>query len=156
QYGAQFLRPIQDLSERYGILQTSIVSAERVFRLLDTPAPDRSSEDRPGGTLAERIEFDHVWFAYCGDNWILKDVSFSVEPGESVAVVGHTGDGKTTMVSLLLRFYDPQRGTIRLGGRDIQTIPLTDLRRRFGVVLQHTYVHQGSILENIHFGMAED
>lgn len=156
QYGSKFLQPIQNLSERYGILQTSVVSAERVFRLMDTPAPARDQyveEVNPSGT---DVEFDHVWFAYQGENWVLRDVSFRVEPGQSLAVVGHTGAGKTTLISLLLRFYEPQRGTIRLGGVDIRRIPVSTLRRQFGVVLQDTYVHQGSILDNIHFGMEFD
>ena len=147
--------PIQDLSERYGILQTSIVSAERVFRLLDTPAQPRD----PGIGLrpaATDIEFDHVWFAYRGENWVLRDVSFRVPAGESLAVVGHTGAGKTTLTNLLLRFYEPQHGTIRLGGADIRSMNRTSLRRMFGVVLQDPYLHEGSILENIEFGAGGD
>ncbi len=155
QYGARFLRPIQDVSERYVILQTSIVSAERVFRLLDTPAPrEETSEAAPAGT---DIEFDGVWFAYRGEEWVLRDLSFRVEARQCLAVVGHTGAGKTTLTNLLLRFYDPQIGAIRLGGMGIRTMDVEALRRHFGVVLQDTYVHAGSILENIHFGQeAED
>ena len=151
QYGAKFLRPIQDLSERYGILQTGIVSAERVFRLLDTPAPQPRTEPEPtpAGT---NIEFDHVWFAYRGEEWVLRDVSFRVPAGRSLAVVGHTGAGKTTLTNLLLRFYMPQRGTIRLDGVDIGAIPTAELRRKFGAVLQDTYLHEGTILDNIQFG----
>lgn len=155
QYGSKFLRPIQDLSERYGILQTSVVSADRVFRLLDTPIAMPDSGAAEIGHLKASIEFDRVWFAYQGENWVLKDVSFRVEPGQSLAVVGHTGAGKTTIINLLLRFYEPQRGTIRVGGVDIRDIAAVRLRKEFGVVLQDTYVHQGSILENIHFGMEE-
>jgi ATP-binding cassette subfamily B protein len=154
QYGTRFLRPIQDLSERYGILQTSIVSAERVFRLLDTPAPRRDAVAKLA--RATDIEFDHVWFAYQGENWVLRDVSFRVETGQSVAVVGHTGAGKTTLISLLLRFYEPQRGSIRVGGVEIRQLDKAELRRMFGVVLQDTYVHEGTILDNIHFGMELD
>lgn len=152
QYGTKFLRPIQDLSERYGILQTSIVSADRVFRLLDVP-PMREDPVAGCGSEAADIEFEHVWFAYQGDNWVLRDVNFRVKAGQSVAIVGHTGAGKTTIISLLLRFYQPQKGRIRVGDVDIQQIQLRELRRRFGVVLQDTYVHEGTILENIHFGM---
>jgi len=155
QYGAKFLRPIQDLSERYGILQTSIVSAERVFRLLDTPAETQDTGDGTVGAATD-IEFDHVWFAYRGEDWVLRDVSFRVPAGQSMAVVGHTGAGKTTLTNLLLRFYKPQRGTIRLGGVDIQSIAPGTLRRQFGVVLQDTYLHEGSILENIQFGQNGD
>jgi ATP-binding cassette subfamily B protein len=156
QYGARFLKPIQDLSERYGILQTSIVSAERVFKLLDTPAPQRDPALDGPAPDATDLEFEHVWFAYHGENWVLRDVSFRIPAGESLAVVGHTGAGKTTLMSLVLRFYEPQRGSIRLGGVDIRSIAAAELRRRFGVVLQNTYVHQGTILDNIHFGMAQD
>ena len=155
QYGAKFLRPIQDLSERYGVLQISIVSAERVFQLLDTPVPPaKTGEDiPPQGTS---IEFDHVWFAYQGEDWVLRDVSFRIEAGQTMAVVGHTGAGKTTLISLLLRYYEPQKGAIRLGGVDIQRMDVATLRRLFGVVLQDTYVNEGSILENIQFGIEED
>jgi ATP-binding cassette subfamily B protein len=151
QYGAKFLRPIQDLSERYGIIQTSIVSAERVFRLLDTPASAPAPIAVPVPDGAE-IEFDHVWFAYRGEEWVLRDVSFRVSAGRSLAVVGHTGAGKTTLTNLLLRFYSPQRGAIRLDGIDIAEMDLPALRRKFGVVLQDTYLHEGSVLENIRFG----
>ena len=151
QYGAKFLRPIQDLSERYGILQTSIVSAERVFRLLDTP-PQKSSPQVGPAPSATDIEFIGVWFAYRREDWVLRDVSFRVEAGQSLAVVGHTGAGKTTLTNLLLRFYEPQRGTIRLGGIDIRSFDRSALRRMFGVVLQDPYLHEGSILENIEFG----
>jgi ATP-binding cassette subfamily B multidrug efflux pump len=139
QYGSRFLRPIQEISERYGILQTSIVSAEKVFVLLDTEVPPRQDGHLPVPVGAATIEFDHVWFAYKKDNWILRDVSFRVEPGEMLAIVGHTGAGKTTLTNLLLRFYTPQRGTIRIGGVDIRELRLNELRRRFGVVLQDPY-----------------
>jgi ATP-binding cassette, subfamily B, multidrug efflux pump len=152
QYGSRFLRPIQEISERYGVLQTGIVAAEKVFALLDTPVP----AVRPGKTMissvAAIIEFDHVWFAYKPDNWVLSDVSFRVEPGEMLAIVGHTGAGKTTLSNLLLRFYEPQRGTIRIGGVDIREVPLSDLRQQFGVVLQDAYLREGTILDNIAFG----
>jgi ATP-binding cassette subfamily B protein len=153
QYGSRFLRPIQDLSERYGVLQTGIVSAERVFRLLDTPPRRETAVVRhhtaPAGA---DLEFDDVWFAYRGEDWVLRGISFRIAEGESVAIVGHTGAGKTTLTNLLLRFYEPQRGSIRVGGVDIRDISLGALRKQFGVVLQDTYVHQGSILENIEFG----
>ena len=157
QYGAKFLRPIQDLSERYGVLQTGIVSAERVFRLLDTPAPqpDPRPQDEPDPGTTD-IEFDGVWFAYQGEDWVLRDVSFRVGDGQSLAIVGHTGAGKTTLINLLLRFYEPQRGSIRVGGVDIRMMSAGALRRQFGVVLQTTYVHEGSILDNIHFGLEQD
>jgi ATP-binding cassette subfamily B protein len=152
QYGSRFLRPIQEISERYGILQTSIVSAEKVFALLDTEAPadlEERSEAKPCGL---DIAFENVWFAYKADRWVLKDVSFHIRAGEMLAIVGHTGAGKTTISNLLLRFYKPQRGTIRIGNVDIRDMHPSDLRRQFGVVLQDTYVREGTILDNIRFG----
>jgi len=181
QYAQRFFRPIQDLSEKYNILQSAMAAAERVFKLLDTPveiieAVDTKTADGPG-----RIEFDHVWFAYrnmpVGDDaahvksgaaappleqssksfsgerdWVLRDVSFTIEPGETVAIVGHTGAGKTTVISLLLRFYDVQRGAIRIDGVDIKEMALADLRRRFGVVLQDPFLFTGTIEGNIRLG----
>ncbi len=181
QYAQRFFRPIQDLSEKYNILQSAMAAAERVFKLLDTPveiteAVDTKTADGPG-----RIEFDHVWFAYrnvpVGDDaayvktgalgrpieqssksfsgepdWVLRDVSFTIEPGETVAIVGHTGAGKTTIISLLLRFYDVQRGAIRIDGVDIKEMALADLRRRFGVVLQDPFLFTGTIEGNIRLG----
>ena len=153
QYGMRVFRPIQDLSEKYNILQSATAASERVFKLLDTPvhitpAPAlRPLPDSPG-----RIEFDHVWFAYQGEDWVLRDVSFAIEPGETVAVVGHTGAGKTTLVSLILRFYDVNRGNIRVAGIDLRDCDPLDLRRHFGVVLQDPYLFSGTIEENIRLG----
>ncbi|ADP72791.1 ABC transporter related protein [Rhodomicrobium vannielii ATCC 17100] len=156
QYATLFLRPIQEIGERYGVLQSSVVSAEKVFGLLDMPL-SRLQDGGASPALAHaEIEFDHVWFAYKGDEWILQDVSFKVASGESLAIVGHTGAGKTTIVNLLLRFYEPQRGVIRVGGVDIRSIPASSLRNRFGVVLQDTYVREGSILDNLRFGALGD
>ena len=171
QYAQRFFRPIQDLSEKYNILQGAMASSERVFKLLDTPAeiaepaaPQKS--EGPG-----RIEFDHVWFAYrhvpagsdgqpsdgmqtasATPDWVLKDVSFTIEPGETVAIVGHTGAGKSTMISLLLRFYDVQKGAIRIDGVDVREMSLADLRRRFGVVLQDPFLFSGTVRDNIRLG----
>jgi len=173
QYAQRFFRPIQDLSEKYNILQGAMASAERVFKLLDTPVEITTPEsprkvDGPG-----RIEFDHVWFAYRSlpvekndgarlpssgseettqPDWVLKDVSFVVEPGETVAFVGHTGAGKTTIISLLLRFYDVQKGAIRIDGVDVREMDLNDLRRRFGVVLQDPFLFTGTLEQNIRLG----
>lgn len=151
QYGMRFFRPIQDLSEKYNILQAAMAAAERIFKLLDTQ-PQITS---PAGAIPVRegaIEFDHVWFAYNGDDWVLRDVSFRIEPGETIAVVGHTGAGKTTLTSLLLRFYDVQRGSIRLGGVDIREYDLTELRRVFSIVLQDPYLFTGTVADNIRLG----
>jgi ATP-binding cassette subfamily B protein len=167
QYAQRFFRPIQDLSEKYNILQSAMASSERIFKLLDT-APEITSPAHPKKPQGPgRIEFDHVWFAYrtvatAGDDgksqdsaepdWVLRDVTITIEPGETVAVVGHTGAGKTTLISLLLRFYDVQRGAIRIDGVDIREMDVADLRRRFGVVLQDPFLFAGTIEKNIRLG----
>jgi len=156
QYGLRFFRPIQDLSEKYNILQGAMAAAERIFKLLDTKAAIVTPAQPmafPSGPVD--VEFDHVWFAYNGEDWVLKDVSFHVAAGETVAIVGHTGAGKTTLTSLLLRFYDVQRGAIRIGGIDIKRFDLTDLRKHFGVVLQDPYLFTGTIAGNIRLGTAD-
>jgi ATP-binding cassette, subfamily B, multidrug efflux pump len=154
QYATRFFRPIQDLSEKYNILQSAMASSERVFKLLDTKVeiavPGKGPRRLPD--TAAGIEFDRVWFAYKGEDWVLRDVSFRINPGETVAVVGHTGAGKTTLISLLLRFYDIQKGSIRVGGIDIRGLDPLELRRRFGVVLQDPYLFTGSIEDNIRLG----
>ena len=156
QYGLRFFSPIQDLSEKYNILQAAMASSERVFKLLDTearvvsPPIPRAFPENPSA-----IEFEHVWFAYKGEDWVLRDVSFRVQRGETIAVVGHTGAGKTTLTNLLLRLYDIQRGHIRVGGIDIREFALDDLRRRFGVVLQDPYLFTGTIDFNIRLGEGE-
>ncbi len=183
QYAQRFFRPIQDLSEKYNILQSAMASSERIFKLLDTPAeivspPTPLVPEGPG-----RIEFDHVWFAYRtmaqaaeeaarkgeklkttatgthaevhadGEfDWVLRDVSFTIDPGETVAFVGHTGAGKTTIISLLLRFYDVQKGAIRIDGVDIRDMDLALLRRRYGVVLQDPFLFSGTVADNIRLG----
>ncbi len=199
QYAQRFFRPIQDLSEKYNILQSAMAAGERVFKLLDTKievtSPAVTKEPQGPG----RIEFDHVWFAYNASgqasasvvaelrpagtgpfgsaqgrlrpvttqavptlgslqasepDWVLRDVSFALEPGETIAVVGHTGAGKTTLISLLMRFYDVQRGAIRIDGVDIREMNLDDLRSRFGVVLQDPFLFSGTVEGNIRLGTA--
>ena len=153
QWGQRFFRPIQDLSEKYNILQSAMASSERIFKLLDTePAIVAPAAPHPAPRSAGVVEFDHVWFAYKDENWVLQDVSFSIQPGETIAVVGHTGAGKTTLISLLLRFYDVSRGSIRVGGVDIREYDPRDLRRQFGVVLQDPYLFTGTLEENIRLG----
>jgi ATP-binding cassette subfamily B protein len=191
QYAQRFFRPIQDLSEKYNILQSAMAAGERVFKLLDTKIEITSSSVTKLPQGAGRIEFDHVWFAYnspgeTGEargalarpdgaeggragtpvaplttishapepDWVLRDVSFVLEPGETIAVVGHTGAGKTTMISLLMRFYDVQRGAIRIDGVDIKEMNLDDLRSRFGVVLQDPFLFSGTVAGNIRLGTA--
>ena len=153
QYSQRFFRPIADLSEKYNILQSAMASSERIFNLLDTP-PTVVSPASPRAIAEARgeIEFQNVWFAYNDEDWILKDVSFRVGEGESVAIVGHTGAGKTTISSLLTRFYDIQKGRILLDGVDIAAMDLNDMRRRFAVVLQDVFVFSGTLESNIRLG----
>jgi len=166
QYAQRFFRPIQDLSEKFNILQSAMAAGERIFKLLDTEPKIQSPaiEKEPQGP--GRIEFDNVWFAYRhipvekagkvvpGEewDWILRGVSFAIEPGETVAIVGHTGAGKTTLISLLLRFYDVQKGAIRIDGVDVHEMNLQMLRRRCGVVLQDPFLFSGTIADNIKLG----
>jgi ATP-binding cassette subfamily B multidrug efflux pump len=160
QYAQRFFRPIQDLSEKYNILQSAMAAGERVFKLLDTKVEVMSPAitKRPQGP--GRVEFDHVWFAYnvagqSGEpDLVLRDVSFVLEPRETIAVVGHTGAGKTTLISLLMRFYDVQRGAIRIDGVDIKEMNLDELRGRFGVVLQDPFLFSGTVEGNIRLGTA--
>jgi ATP-binding cassette subfamily B protein len=162
QYAGQFFRPIQDLSEKYSILQSAMASSERVFKLLDEPVTIAApAAPRQLEQLRGEIEFRNVWFAYNGgaepkdDDWVLRDVSFRVEPGQTLALVGHTGAGKTTITALLLRFYDVQRGQILLDGRDIRELDLVDLRRHFGVVLQDPFLFSGTVEANVRLGTEE-
>ncbi len=153
QYGLRFFRPIQDLSEKYNILQGAMAASERIFKLLDTQPAIVSPEPSaafPSGSVS--IEFDHVWFAYNEEDWVLRDVSFKVAPGETVAIVGHTGAGKTTLTNLLMRFYDVQHGAVRIGGIDVRDFNLIELRRHFGVVLQDAYLFSGTLESNIRLG----
>ena len=153
QYGMRFFRPIQDLSEKYNILQAAMAAAERIFKLLDTPVVIAApAAPKPFTSGPAAIDFEDVWFAYSDEEWVLRDVSFTVEPGETVAVVGHTGAGKTTLMNLLLRFYDVQRGFIRVGGADIREFDPRELRRHFGFVLQDPYLFTGTIEDNIRLG----
>jgi len=185
-YSQRFWRPIQDLSDKYNILQAAMAACERIFKLLDT-APEIVSPAHPvAGDGSNRIEFRHVWFTYqklteaqqaaihaatsngadsrgIADRlsamteieWILKDVSFSIEPGQTVAIVGHTGAGKTTLTSLMMRFYDVTAGEILLDGVDLRRHDLLELRRHFAVVLQDPFLFTGTIAENIRLGNEE-
>ncbi|HEY0759384.1 MAG TPA: ABC transporter ATP-binding protein [Acidisarcina sp.] len=178
QYAMRFFQPIQDLSEKYNILQAAMVASERIFKLLDTPAEIVSPADpvdpRMSGDASGRIEFRDVWFTYQRLNaetlarvesseagadpgehdveWILRGVSFTIEPNQTAAIVGHTGAGKTTIISLMMRFYDVQRGSILIDGVDVRRHDLTRLRQRFGVVLQDPFLFSGTIAQNIRLG----
>ncbi|HXQ26978.1 MAG TPA: ABC transporter ATP-binding protein [Candidatus Acidoferrales bacterium] len=158
-YAQSFFRPIQDLSEKFNILQTAMAASERIFKLLDEPVTIVSpAQPRELPAPRGEIEFRNVWFAYNGgvnpkeEDWVLRDVSFRVEPGQTLAIVGHTGAGKTTIIQLLLRFYDIQRGQILLDGVDIREMDLQDLRRHFGIVLQDPFLFTGTLESNVKLG----
>jgi ATP-binding cassette subfamily B multidrug efflux pump len=159
QYAQRFFRPIQDLSEKFNILQSAMAACERIFKLLDEPIPAPPAE-APLVLSAPRgdIEFRNVWFAYHGganpkeDDWVLRDVSFHIAPGQTLAIVGHTGAGKTTLIQLLLRFYDIQRGQILLDGVDIRRYDVHQLRRQFGIVLQDPFLFSGTLESNVRLG----
>ncbi|MEQ1921695.1 MAG: ABC transporter ATP-binding protein [Pyrinomonadaceae bacterium] len=153
QYSLQLFQPIRDLSDKFNVLQAAIVASHRIFILLDrdieitTPA-----EPKKTGKATGKIEFENVWFAYKDEDWVLKDVSFKVDLGESVALVGHTGSGKTTITNLIMRFYDVQKGRILVDGVDVRDWSLHDLRSNFAVVLQDVFLFSGSIENNIRLG----
>jgi ATP-binding cassette subfamily B protein len=159
QYAQRFFRPIQDLSEKFNILQSAMAACERIFKLLDEPLPVPPAE-APLALSAPRgdIEFRNVWFAYHGgaspkeDDWVLRDVSFHIAPGQTLAIVGHTGAGKTTLIQLLLRFYEIQRGQILLDGVDIRRYDVHQLRRQFGIVLQDPFLFTGTLESNVRLG----
>jgi ATP-binding cassette, subfamily B, multidrug efflux pump len=160
QFAQRFFRPIQDLSEKFNILQSAMAASERIFKLLDEPITISSDPTAiPLRDPRGEIEFRNVWFSYKSgqpkdEDWVLRDVSFRVAPGQTMAIVGHTGAGKTTLISLLLRFYDIQRGQILLDGIDIRMIELQDLRRQFGIVLQDPFLFSGTIESNVRLGTA--
>jgi ATP-binding cassette subfamily B protein len=182
QYSQRFWRPIQDLSDKYNILQAAMAACERIFKLLDTEPEIVNPAYPVEGDGSNRIEFRHVWFTYqtlspqqqaavsqaegspsrasalaalTGIEWILKDVSFTVEPGQTIAIVGHTGAGKTTLTSLMMRFYDVTAGQILLDGVDLRQQDLTALRQHFAVVLQDPFLFTGTLAENIRLGNEE-
>lgn len=154
QYSRRFFQPISDLSEKFNILQAAMAASERIFGLLDTPVemptPVASTDRRFDGP--GRIEFEHVWFAYVGEEFVLRDVSFVAEPGQRIGIVGATGSGKTTIISLLLRYYDVSQGRILVDGIDVREWPLDQLRTRFGLVLQDVHLFSGTIASNIRLG----
>ena len=162
QYAQRFFRPIQDLSEKFNILQSAMAACERIFKLLDEPLPAPLTEaPLPLTNPRGEIEFRNVWFAYGGganpsdEDWVLRDVSFRIAPGQTLAIVGHTGAGKTTLISLLLRFYDIQRGEILLDGVNVRRYDVQDLRRQFGIVLQDPFLFSGTLETNVRLGNEE-
>jgi ATP-binding cassette subfamily B protein len=154
QYSRRFFQPISDLSEKFNILQAAMAASERIFALLDTPVQIQSPPNArrlPPGARGT-IEFDRVWFAYEGEQWVLRDVSFVIAPGERIGLIGATGSGKTTIFNLLLRLYDVNRGRILVDGIDIRELDLGDLRSLFGLVLQDVHLFSGTIAGNIRLG----
>jgi ATP-binding cassette subfamily B protein len=156
QYSLQLFQPIRDLSDKFNVLQAAIVASHRIFILLDLDVQIKGPENpKKSGKARGEIEFRNVWFAYKENDWVLKDVSFKVNVGESVALVGHTGSGKTTVTNLLMRFYDVQQGRILLDGVDVRDWDLHDLRSNFAVVLQDVFLFSGSVENNIRLGNKE-
>ena len=156
QYSQYLFQPIRDLSDKFNVLQAAVVASHRIFALLDRDVEITSpaKPERNGRAIGE-IEFQNVWFAYKENDWVLKDISFKIKAGESVALVGHTGSGKTTVTNLLMRFYDVQKGKILLDGVDVRDWDLHDLRSNFAVVLQDVFLFSGSIENNIRLGKAD-
>jgi ATP-binding cassette subfamily B protein len=156
QYSQRLFQPIRDISDKYNIFQAALVASHRIFRTLDQPVTIKTPErPKKTGRARGRVEFRNVWFAYKDEDWVLKDVSFEVEPGETIALVGHTGSGKTTITNLLMRFYDVQRGSILLDGVDVREWELKSLRENFAVVLQDVFLFSGTVEGNIRLGREE-
>lgn len=153
QFNEMFWRPIRDLSEKYNIMQTAMASSERIFKLLDDKTFVKNP-DSPLGLPGFRgeIEFRNVWFAYSNEEWVLKNISFRILPGETIAFVGHTGAGKTSIINLMTRFYDFQKGEILIDGVDIRKIRQEDLRQHMAIVLQDVFLFSGDIKTNISLG----
>lgn len=156
QYLQRFFEPIRDLAEKFNIIQSAMASSERIFELLDTPEdlPDPKAPV-PVQKIEGRVEFKNVWFAYKDQEYVLKDVSFALENGESLAIVGATGSGKTTIINTLCRFYDIQKGSILLDSMPIQQMSKSDLRRQIALVQQDVFIFSGNVMDNIRLGNQE-
>ena len=151
-YSRRFAEPLRQLGNLYNQFQAALAGAERIFQLLDTPVEPVDAAERELAHVNGEVEFDHLNFAYVPGTPVLKDVCLHVRPGERIALVGHTGAGKTTLVNLLSRFYEPQDGAIRIDGTDIRTVSRDSLRRQLGVVLQQSFLFSESVMENIRYG----
>ncbi len=156
QYSQRLFWPIRDLSEKYTIFQNAMASSERIFDLMDTeptivsPTPAKALE-----ALNGEIEFRNVWLAYNAENYVLRDVSFKIKAGEKVAIVGHTGSGKTSIINLLCRFYEVSKGQILIDGIDLREMELQDLRRAINIVQQNIFLFSGTVEKNIHLDNTE-
>jgi ABC-type branched-subunit amino acid transport system ATPase component len=154
-YLMALFQPVREIADKWNIFLSGMTAAERVFSILDWPVElesrkiDHAAQPIPG--LKGKIEFENIWFAYQGENWVLKDFSLTIQSGERVGVVGHTGSGKTTLISLLMRFYDPQRGRVLLDGVDLRDYDLRSLRASIGMVQQDVFLFSGTFEENISF-----
>jgi len=155
QYSQRFFRPISDMSEKFNLLQSAMAASERIFTLLDAPVAVVSPARPKRPEWRGRVTFEHVWFAYDGEHHVLRDVSFEVRPGQRVGIVGATGAGKSTIINLLLRYYDVSRGRILVDGVDIRDVDLAELRSRFSLVLQDVHVFSGTIGGNVRLGNPE-
>lgn len=150
QYASMFFRPLQDLSDKFNIMQAAMASSERIFDLLDTPEQITDKQDAlTFDSFRGEVEFRDVWFAYEDEDWVLRGLNLKIRPGESVALVGHTGAGKTTIISLVSRFYDVQKGAVLIDGRDVRDYDQIELRRHVGIVLQDPFLFSGTIRSNI-------
>ncbi len=155
-YIQRFFGPLMALSEELNMMQRAFASADRIFGILDTPSKvAEPSEPRSVPVPFQTLEFREVWFAYKGEDWVLRDVSFKLRRGQQLGIVGDTGGGKTTVINLLLRFYDPQRGAILIDGIDLRCFPTVELRRLMALVLQDVYIFPGTVLENLTLGAPE-
>ncbi|MEM6430089.1 MAG: ABC transporter ATP-binding protein [Deinococcota bacterium] len=153
QYSFMFFRPLQDLSDKFNIIQSAMASSERIFGLLDTAEAINNADDALlFDSFKGKISFEDVWFAYQNDEWVLRELNFDIDPGQSVAFVGHTGAGKTTIISLVSRFYDVQRGAVKIDDKDVRDYDQNDLRQHIGIVLQDPFLFSGTIASNITLG----
>ena len=152
QYSQRFFRPISDMSEKFNMLQSAMASSERIFTLLDTPVTVTSPAVPAAPPGRGLVEFDHVWFAYHGEDYVLRDVSFTVRPGERVGIVGATGAGKSTIINLLMRYYDVSRGRVLVDGVDVRELNVADLRSLCSLVLQDVHLFSGTIGGNVRLG----
>ncbi len=156
QYTEMFFRPIRDLSEKYNIMQTAMASSERIFKLLDNETFIKNPDNPVKlGKVKGSIEFKDVWFAYNDDDYVLKDISFFINPGETIAIVGHTGAGKTSIINILTRFYDINKGRILVDGIDIEKLDKKELREHISIVLQDVFLFSGNIESNINLDKKE-